>query len=619
MCSCGEVLEQSKVLEPIQHYATARSAAGLAILSLLSPIAGIAVEMAVARRFGTSAAVDAFRIALAVVYIGQQLFTSSFFPNIIVPLFAEYRANESEAEAWRSAIGLANLAVVPTSVVCLTLFASPSAYVWVLAPGLGPQARPWAIFFVRWFGLSLIPLLYSGAAIGLLYSQGVFWTGTAAQLAYNLVLVACILAFGGAFLGPASIAVGVLLATAAFMLLQFVKLAPDIRAMRVRRCWTRDDVVRAGVRKSIRAGVPLLGLPLINQGTAIVAFWSLSAASVGTIAALGYAGKLMRMASLLPDVIATVLFPKFAALARNSNPNELRELATRAMRMALFISLAIACTLFALRVPLVGLLFHHGAFPQTAVRRVGRLFGFFLIGMPAGILSFYLAKVLYALEDTWWPTCGGILSMVFARPGYAAGRRKIWRRGCSCDLCVYFLAGRPGTGLRATLQIRGVRQPRTGCFRPEDLSACCRRGVAGRRYRSRRARPARKRNADSDGRICERSDSGVSLVLASSHHRRSAGGARDKTFYAVAVGTRSAQHKGSHLWLVTCFQLGRRVVVFLRSEPSVGSTRRCSTGSKSCGNSPSIPRYWISDAVPEHGSTVWRAAASGTCTGWTAT
>ena len=413
MCSCGEVLEQSKVLEPIQHYATARSAAGLAILSLLSPIAGIAVEMAVARRFGTSAAVDAFRIALAVVYIGQQLFTSSFFPNIIVPLFAEYRANESEAEAWRSAIGLANLAVVPTSVVCLTLFASPSAYVWVLAPGLGPQARPWAIFFVRWFGLSLIPLLYSGAAIGLLYSQGVFWTGTAAQLAYNLVLVACILAFGGAFLGPASIAVGVLLATAAFMLLQFVKLAPDIRAMRVRRCWTRDDVVRAGVRKSIRAGVPLLGLPLINQGTAIVAFWSLSAASVGTIAALGYAGKLMRMASLLPDVIATVLFPKFAALARNSNPNELRELATRAMRMALFISLAIACTLFALRVSLVGLLFHHGAFPQTAVRRVGRLFGFFLIGMPAGILSFYLAKVLYALEDTWWPTCGGILSMVF--------------------------------------------------------------------------------------------------------------------------------------------------------------------------------------------------------------
>ena len=74
-----------------RHYSTAQSAMGLAVLSLLSPVAGILVEIAVAWRFGTSAPVDAFRIAVAVVYIGQQLFIGSLFPNVIVPLFAKYR------------------------------------------------------------------------------------------------------------------------------------------------------------------------------------------------------------------------------------------------------------------------------------------------------------------------------------------------------------------------------------------------------------------------------------------------------------------------------------------------------------------------------------------------
>jgi putative peptidoglycan lipid II flippase len=407
------VLAQQKVSELIHPYATARSAAGLAALSLLSPIAGTAVEMAVARRFGTSGVVDGFRIALAIVYVGQQLFVVSVFPNVIVPLFEQYRTEGYEAEAWRSSIRLANLALVPTLIASLILFASPRTAVWILAPGLAAPALKWAVFFVRWFGLSLIPLLYSGVAIGLLYVRRIFWTATAAQLLSNLLLFASVLMLGGAILGPASIALGMQLATVAFLLVQLLKLKPVLNSARIRPHAERD-VVSAAVRKGISLGVPMLGLPLMNQGTAIVAVWSLSAASVGTIAELGYAGKLMRMASLLPDVMATVLFPKFAMLARRGDRCDLGELTTHAMRMALFIGVPIACTLFALRLPLVELLFRHGAFSDVAAQRVGLLFGFFLTGMPAGIVSFYQLRIFYALEDTWWPACATFLSVLCA-------------------------------------------------------------------------------------------------------------------------------------------------------------------------------------------------------------
>jgi putative peptidoglycan lipid II flippase len=394
-------------------YANARSVAQLTILSLLSPIAGMIVELAVARRFGTSAPVDGFRIAVAVIHIGQQLFLG-IFPCIIVPLFVEHQSNGNEAAAWQSSIELARLVLIPTATLSLILFALPGAAVWVLAPGVEPQTREWACSFLRWFSLSLVPLLYSGVAIGLLYAQHVFWTAAVAQSVYNLTLFTSILLFGGALLGPASITLGVLLATTAFMVLQLLRLIPLIPAAQASQCRPQRGVVRDGVRKGMHLGLPLVGLSLMNQGTAILAVWSLSGASVGTIAAMGYAGKLMQMVLLLPDVTGTVMFPRFALIARATDRKELREVATRAMRMALFIGLPIGCILFALRVSLVELLFCHGAFSTGAAHRVGLLFGLSLMGMPARILFFYQMRVFYALEDTWWPACVTFLSTLLA-------------------------------------------------------------------------------------------------------------------------------------------------------------------------------------------------------------
>ncbi|MBV8771850.1 MAG: hypothetical protein JO166_05900 [Deltaproteobacteria bacterium] len=127
------------------------------MLSLLSPVAGMMVELALARRFGTSAPVDAFRVSIAIVHIGQQLFLS-VLPCVIVPLFVDQQSNGNEAAAWQSSIELVRLAVIPTSLISLILFAFPRAAVWLLAPGLEAQRREWACFFLRWFSLSLVPL-----------------------------------------------------------------------------------------------------------------------------------------------------------------------------------------------------------------------------------------------------------------------------------------------------------------------------------------------------------------------------------------------------------------------------------------------------------------------------
>ena len=52
----GDLMERAR-----KPYATAKSASALTALSVLSPLAGLAVEMALAFRFGASVTVDAFR------------------------------------------------------------------------------------------------------------------------------------------------------------------------------------------------------------------------------------------------------------------------------------------------------------------------------------------------------------------------------------------------------------------------------------------------------------------------------------------------------------------------------------------------------------------------------
>ena len=62
-------------------FETARAAIALTVLSLLSPIAGMAVEMALAWRYGTSSVADAYRIGAMLLLMGQQLLVLQILPH----------------------------------------------------------------------------------------------------------------------------------------------------------------------------------------------------------------------------------------------------------------------------------------------------------------------------------------------------------------------------------------------------------------------------------------------------------------------------------------------------------------------------------------------------------
>jgi len=159
------------VTDPLRsNGAVARSAAGLTILSALSPATGLAVEVVLAWRLGASSAVDAFRIASLLIAVGWSLFISEILPNVIVPIFSDCRARGAEDEAWTTAFSVANVFLIPTAAVCALAALWPGSVVNLLGPGLNGSGREYAMSFIRWFALAVVPLVWSGAAGSILYA-----------------------------------------------------------------------------------------------------------------------------------------------------------------------------------------------------------------------------------------------------------------------------------------------------------------------------------------------------------------------------------------------------------------------------------------------------------------
>ncbi len=392
-----------------EPYAATRSAAILTVLSVLSPLSGLVMEMALAWRYGASGAVDAFRIASLVVVLGNQLFFGYLLPHVVVPLFSEYRAKGLEYEGWRLAFSLALILSLVSLIFVSWIWFDPEALVGLLGPGLATPGRGDASLLMRYFSLAFLLMVWSGVVSGILYVYRVFWLSPVAQLLPNLFVVLSIFVVGRE-LGVGALALGILLGYTAMLGLfsyTLIRISKDSR-IRLPACLKLGP--RDGLLKALHLSVPLVVTIFIGQWGIIIINQALSGMPPGTLAEFGYAWKLLALIGLLPAGLATVIFPAFSDAHARDNLAEFSRLVVRAFRMTLLLTIPLAAVLFVERIPLVNLMFGRGGMSMTAVSETGQLFGILLIGAPAGVLSVVLYKVAFSMQDTKSPTIVALIS-----------------------------------------------------------------------------------------------------------------------------------------------------------------------------------------------------------------
>ena len=385
-----------------QPYSKAQAATTLTALAVLSPVVGLTVEMTLAWRFGASTTVDAFRIASLILVFGNQLFLGLLLPNVMVPLLSEYRAKGTEQEGWQLAFYFAGLLGLVSLILVAWVWFDPGTLIGLLGPGLTGAAKAAGVLLVRYFSLAFLLMGWSGVMSSILYIHRIFWLPPACQLFTNLFVITAVFSVGSE-LGGGSIALGILLGSLLMFGLHFYFLDKIAKTSNIRLLTCLKMGKEEGVLKAIRLSLPLIGMIFASQWGSIIINRALSQLPSGSLATYGYAFKLMAFVGILPASLLTVMFPSFSDAYAQNNTHEFTRLVTRSIRMSLFLTVPIACVLFAVRFPLARVLFDRGAMSGAALAEISRLFGFLIVGAPAGVLMAILLKVSFSVHNAKIP------------------------------------------------------------------------------------------------------------------------------------------------------------------------------------------------------------------------
>ncbi len=378
------------------------SAVGAGIL--LSRLSGLLREKLLAYFLGTGLAAEAFRAALRIPNLLQNLLGDGVLTGAFVPTYARFIRDGKNTDAGRLAGAVASLLIAVTGVLVLlgVVFADPLTR--LLTPGFppgSPKAELTATL-VRVLTPSLGFLVLSAWCLGVLNAHRQFFRAYVAPVLWNASIIIALAV--AASLGRATddlahaVAIGALVGA----LLQFLSQIPAVLR------------VAGGLRFSVRSTVPGLREVLkaslgVIMGRGIVqlsAYLDLIIASflaAGAIAALGYAQVLYLLpVSLFGMSVAAASLPDLATTDRE-RPHQLMAEVNRGMRRISVFVVPTVTTYLVLGPSVVTVLFGGGAFGDPEVRQVSFVLGAYALGLLASTQSRLLQSAIYALDDTRSP------------------------------------------------------------------------------------------------------------------------------------------------------------------------------------------------------------------------
>jgi len=386
----------------------ANASSKLFLLSLLSPLAGILVEISLANTFGSSALVDAYRVSFLLLMFGTQLFFGQLVTGVLVPLIADYNSRGKEQEGWQVAFSTAAAIVLIALPGVVFVVAKPEILQQLLGPGLTEEAALQAQLMLRFFAIVFVIYIWTGVINGLLHSYHVFWVQPVGQLITNVTLVCLVILAGRSMQEWVFV-----LAFGLVSVLSILFYVISIRNVAIRHSISLSTCFHFKLSlipyDVLKLAIPIIVLIFATQWSALVINRNLTELSVGAVADYGYALKLQMLGSLLPLTLATVLFPRLASAASGGDMVTVAHLACRGVQWMLFISVPAAVIVFFVREPLVSAFYQHGEMTNEGIRRISGFLGVLSFVVPVAALNHLLFKVSYSMKNSVAPLIGQLI------------------------------------------------------------------------------------------------------------------------------------------------------------------------------------------------------------------
>ncbi|MBA2281012.1 MAG: murein biosynthesis integral membrane protein MurJ [Acidimicrobiia bacterium] len=368
---------------------------------LLSRLAGLVREIAIGGYLGVGAAADAFKAALRIPNLLQNLLGEGVLSASFIPVYARL-LDEDEAEAGRVAGAVAGLLAAAAGVIALigVVFARPITI--ALTPGFEGERLELTVDLVRIMTPGIAFLVLSAWCLGVLNSHRRFFLAYVAPVLWNAAQIAVVVFLGIRGATDRSIATGLAWGVAVGGVLQLVVQLPSV--IRVGRGIRPSlDRTGAGVREVGRRFVPVLLGRGVVQLVGYVDLFLASLLAVGAVSAFTYAQVLYLLPiSLFGMSVAAAELPELARLGADGAVEVRRRLDVGLGRIAFFVAPVQALYLAAGSVIAAALL-QRGDFTADDARLVWFVLAGSSVALLATTASRLLQNALYGLGDSRTP------------------------------------------------------------------------------------------------------------------------------------------------------------------------------------------------------------------------
>jgi putative peptidoglycan lipid II flippase len=373
----------------------------------LSRVAGLVRERAFAHYLALSPAAGAFRAAMRIPNLLQNLLGEGVLSASFIPVYARLRAEGRHDDASRVARAVGSLLALVASALALAGVLAARPLVDLLAPGFQGTTRDATVSLVQILFPGVALLVMSAWCLGVLNSHRRFFLSYVSPVVWNAALIAAALIAGRRLAGrgdPAAledlalwIAWGAVIGSAAQFLVQLPAVVRLLGSLRPSLA-VRDP----GVAATLRAFVPvLLGRGSVQLSGYIDQVLA-SYLGAGILAAISSAQILYLLpVSLFGMAVSAAELPEMSS-ATGSDAVRAEHLQNRlrgSLRRIVFLVVPSAVAFVAIGRSIVALLFQTGRFGAGDTTTVWIILAGSAIGLSAGTQGRLLGSAFYALGD----------------------------------------------------------------------------------------------------------------------------------------------------------------------------------------------------------------------------
>lgn len=404
----------------------------------LSRIAGLVRERVLSHYLGLSLAADAFRAALRIPNLLQNLLGEGVLSASFIPVYARLRAEGRTDDASRVARAVGTLLALVASLLALAGVVAARPLVDLLAPGYSGEGRTLTVQLVQIMFPGVALLVLSAWCLGVLNSHRRFFLSYVSPVLWNAAIIGAIVAAGHRLADrEADIATWAAWGAVAGSAAQFLVQLPSV--IRLLRSLRPSLAVRdPGVQSTLRAfGPVLLGRGSV-QLSGYVDQVLASYLGQGIVAAMANAQVLYLLpVSLFGMAVSAAELPEMSSATggETARTEHLQNRLRSALRRVVFLVVPSAVAFVLIGGAIVALVFQTGRFHAADSQTVWIILAGSALGLSAGTQGRLLASAFYALGDTKAPlraalvrvAITGSLGWAFALPVRdALGYSPIW-------------------------------------------------------------------------------------------------------------------------------------------------------------------------------------------------